>query len=506
MDRTSPPKEGPDGASPDIGEKVLLDLPSGNTWTIADAIEGTQIFGATGSGKTSGSGAMLATKFLSKEHGNCGGLVLTAKPEELDTWREYAWRTHREADLIIFDPKSGFEFNFLDYEFNRPDDATDEGKHLTHNIVSLFLATLSTGEAAVSTADPFWNDALRELLTHVIDLAAFGCGNVQLPDLAAIIRSAPQDRTEIQSPTWQKKSRCFELLRTARANAASLQKEKPDRFGDLQETVAYWLSDFPNLAEKTRSIIVSSFTGKVAGLLRSPLRRMFCAKTSNEVRPGQTHRGKIIIVNLPVKEYGEVGRFAQIIYKTVWQRATERRRLAGDWRPVFLWADESQYFVTAEDMLFQQTARSKMAATVYLTQNLPNYYAALGTRHGNAATESLLGNLQTKIFHANGDPATNEWAERLFGKHLAKRRSENQATGITALSQTSTGLQDSIEPLVWAKEFTTLRTGRERNDFKVDAFMFKGGRKWLGTESTALRCSFPQYRGPAAPTAKFLSE
>lgn len=474
-----------------------------DAWTIRNACEGTQIFGGTGSGKTSGSGRAIAISFLKN---GFGGLVLTAKKEERPLWERYCQQAGRPpSDLIVLDPKSGFQFNFLDYEFNRPDDETDEGKHLTHNIVSLFLATLSTGEAAVSNADPFWNDALRELLTHAIDLAAIGSGDVHLPDLAAIIRSAPQSRAEIQSPTWQKKSRCFELLRAAAARAPALKKENPGRFNDLEETVAYWLSDFPNLSEKTRSIVVSSFTGKAAGLLRSPLRRMFCEKATpatDRVRPTESHRGKIIVVNLPVKEYGELGRFAQVIYKTVWQRATERRWLAGDWRPVFLWADESQYFVTAEDMLFQQTARSKMAATVYLTQNLPNYHAALGTRHGNAATDSLLGNLQTKIFHANGDPATNEWAERVFARKLQVRPSFS--TGIGGHSQpasnASTNVHQAYEPTVPAIAFTKLQKGGV-SPYVVQGIVFSGGRVWKGSDfgedATAVMVSFPQQPEPA---------
>lgn len=142
--------------------------------------------------------------------------------------------------------------------------------------------------------------------------------------------------------------------------------------------------------------------------------------------------GRIILLEIPIKQYEQVGRLAQVIYKTIWQRAIERRTCS---RPVFLWADEAQYFVTREDALFQQTARAKLAATVYLTQNLPNYYAALDGAGSTAATESLLGNLQTKFFHANGDPATNEWAERVFGKVLSSRQHFGDASAAAHVSR-----------------------------------------------------------------------
>lgn len=47
------------------------------SWTINDACEGVMIMGATGSGKTSGSGAHLAHAYL---RAGLGGLVLVASP------------------------------------------------------------------------------------------------------------------------------------------------------------------------------------------------------------------------------------------------------------------------------------------------------------------------------------------------------------------------------------------------------------------------------------------
>jgi|GEM_PF-4259272 len=44
-------------------------------WTLRNAVEGVQIFGGIGSGKTSGSGRMLGLKYLSA---GLGGLVLSS--------------------------------------------------------------------------------------------------------------------------------------------------------------------------------------------------------------------------------------------------------------------------------------------------------------------------------------------------------------------------------------------------------------------------------------------
>lgn len=504
---------------------ALQNFTGRDVWTIGDAVEGVQIFGGTGSGKSSGSGRALATAFAAA---NFGGLVLTAKADDLSQWVKYLRALDFTDDqirdkLIVVEPAGpkhpasvlpkrkvgGREteepleldvchaFNFLEYEFN--------ANRQTADIVSLFLNTMPSGGAVSS--EPYWDEALRELLTHAVDLAIFGTealnekASIRLEDLVSLIRSAPQSVAEARSSSWRAtgRSRCWELLSAANERLAKTGKLPRDRQTDLAQTVQFWMHDFPTLNDKTRSIVVSSFTAKAVGLLRSPLRELLCGELSSTVdaRPEVTHAGKIVLLNLPVKLYGEVGRFAQAIWKTVWQRATERRvgELDTRWsshRPVFLWADESQYFVSKEDALFQQTARSALAATVFLSQNISNYYAAL--RGDQARVNSLLGNLQTKIFHANGDPTTNEWAEKLFAKARRVHHSAN-----VGADGGSFGTQKQFEDVVWAKRFTTLAKGGPAANHKVEAFIFQAGRPWAGgtrdednEAANAVHCSFDQ--------------
>ena len=76
----------PAGATPpaltDDGlDRPLLWFGPKDTWKIRDACEGTAVFGATGSGKTSGSGRAIAHALLKA---GCGGLVMCAKPDEVE--------------------------------------------------------------------------------------------------------------------------------------------------------------------------------------------------------------------------------------------------------------------------------------------------------------------------------------------------------------------------------------------------------------------------------------
>lgn len=218
---------------------------------------------------------------------------------------------------------------------------------------------------------------------------------------------------------------------------------------------------------------------------------------------------------MPVKEHNELGQFAQVLFKYIWQRAIERRILPGikrkeseqTIRPVFLWADESQFFANSYDALFQSTARSSRACTVYLTQNFPSYLSVFGGANSRAEVEAFVGNLQTKIFHANGDPTTNNWAADSIGRtrqtHYSGGVSEQlgKSAGAGGVSQSAGGSQ-TVDFLVHPQEFTLLRTGGEENKMQVDGIIFQGGRRWIvpdkaGTKvQNHIRYVFPQvYEG-----------
>ena len=210
-------------------------------------------------------------------------------------------------------------------------------------------------------------------------------------------------------------------------------------------------------------------------------------RNSPQLKPELSHEGAIIILDLPVKQFYEVGQFAQVLYKFIWQRAVERKsaeRQKTRAMPIFLWADESQFFVNSNDMLFQTTARSARASTVYLSQNISNYYAIMPSDTGKAQTDSLLGNLRTKIFHANEDYATNQWASDLLGKtlewrmHRSSSVSSQEGTKGRGGSQFTSSQQETLDHQVQPLRFTGLLQGGPDNNNTVEAIITKGGKKW----------------------------
>ena len=332
---------------------------------------------------------------------------------------------------------------------------------------------------------PTGQRTLKQLLRNAIDLAVIAAGDLDLPSLYKIITSAPRSIAEAEDAKWRDDSVCYQLIKVAERAAKEKQREP-----DFELSRDYWLREFPSLANETRSVIVSTFTSMADCFLRGMLRSLFCTDTN--FSPEDTFDGKIIILNLPVKEYNELGQFAQVLFKFVWQRAVERRippnidraQAEATIRPVFLYADESQFFVNSYDALFQSTARSSRACTVYLTQNLPSYFSVFSGANSRSEVEAFIGNLQTKIFHANGDPTTNNWAADSIGRTRqmqfyggtseASARVFGQAGG----SNHSAGGSQVVEYLVQPQEFTMLKTGGEECGMRVDSIIFQGGRRW----------------------------
>jgi hypothetical protein len=460
-----------------------------DTWRIKDACEGTVIFGGTGSGKTSGSGRSLARSFLAA---GFGGLVLCAKPEEPALWRTYASEAGRGRDLVMFGGGEHQGFNFMRYESLR----SGAGAGLTENLVNLFMevASIGSGDARSRGGDPFWERAMRSLIRNCVDVLTMAGEPVSLHSMFDVIRSAAPDPATVASPPWKLASSCWRHLEAAKERALGTSWEV-----DCREVSGYWLNHFPTLGEKTRGSIVAMFSTLAEGLMRGKMRELFCEATT--LCPEDVLAGKVVVVDLPVKEWSEVGRIAAVLWKYCLQKAVERRtdNADGRARPLFIWADECQHFASRYDPLFQATARSSRAASVYLTQNYPSLAAALGgAADSRIMTDALLGNMGTKIFHANSDRETNQFAAELVGRRLQLLRSSGTGSSLTlgvqpsAASSSSRGRSESMDLEIQPTEFSMLRKGGPENAHTSDALVFQNGRLWAETGRTWQKVAFRQ--------------
>ena len=314
---------------------------------IARLLRGTQIFGGTGSGKSSGSGKTIAKAFLKS---GFGGLVLCAKPDERKTWEKYARETEQEHRLEVFNVESGLQFNPILYEATRGGEGAGETLNLVELIMNIHLLGQNYMSGGGGGSEPFWESALRRCLSRSIDLLKLSERPINMVNMRKIMVSAltkddaknyektRNERRQIKKQiadekdpnkkehlevsfhklgskitNFRKNNYCLDCV----LKAASLVKEQTDREKNTYQLVRdYFFREFANLSERTRSVVEEFFYGLAEPfVLDGILKNQFSDKVSPELKPEKCYEeNKIIIVDFDVKNFLLSGIYAQGIY------------------------------------------------------------------------------------------------------------------------------------------------------------------------------------------------
>lgn len=442
-------------------------------WTIGDSFEGVQVWGDTGSGKSSTSARLFAAAM---QRAGYGGLVLTVKPEDTEQWQRNLEENGRTQDGIFFGPQVSTCFNFLDYELQHGARLGFGSKSATRILAEL----VSQAHRDAHASDTFWQKSAEVLIAKTLDLIAAAGATPSMLLANEIIQSAPLFLDQTKDSQWQAQSKCWQLLTQGKQRASGTH--------DFEQAYMYWTREFPLLPEKTRQSIVATFTASVAQHFCSePMHAMFGGSTN--ASPDDISDGKIVVVNLPVLDYGEAGRFASIVWKYCTQLALQRRATR-DRRPVFIFSDESHYFVTDHDQLFQTTARSARCAVVYLTQNRSNYLAESPGDAGRNRVASMCACLKTQILHQCSHEETRRAFAESIGKHRFTRPTETRSYGKGKPTHSVTD-QTVDDFWVLPDTATRLKSGGAAYNYQVEAFMTKAGKSFAGGKP-AMRVRFNQ--------------
>lgn len=477
---------------------LLINLAREDAYTARMATENILVTGSSGAGKTTGSGRMLAHALLGTAR--AGMLICAAKADEVALWEKYADVTGRSADLRVIRPGGPWRFNPVSYELDRKGAVAS-----AESVVGLLEAILECadrqGNAGGSRdSEPYWRLATKQLIRNFVDLVILATGTVTIESLYRAVISAPQSLDDVRSEQWRESSYCFQLL-----TEADKRTKGTARTHDFALVADYVLCELASLAQRTRSIIVSNFTSQIDPMQRGVLREIFGTDTT--VTPDDCENGAIIVCGLSTQTFRETGLIANTALKYCWQRSMEARQVTPDSRLACLWCDEFQVLVRPQhDAQFLATCRSSRVGCVLLTQGVPGVYAALGGGEmGKAQADSIFGNCSTKIFHANSDPQTNDWASSVIGRSrqfMASGNSSysaedeaNAAIGMGWLPRSgssSAGFSEVFEYEVQPREFTRLRTGGPANRGLVDAIVFQNGKVFKGSGRNWLPVTFKQ--------------
>jgi hypothetical protein len=377
-----------------------------DVWRIRDACEGVAIFGAVGSGKTSGSGFALASAFL---QAGFGGLVLTVKPDEAARWERLCRETGRECDFIHVTPTSGHKLNFLQYELERP----GERLAVTDDLIALFrtLIGVMSRSKRSDSGDDFWTNTTNQLIRKLTDIFLLAGEPLTLDRMVNFINQAPKSLKQ----EWQYSDMFAEVIH--RAEAYAQEHGSPQDRRVFRECLEYWTDAYPAVADVTRSGFITGFSAMADVLSGRGIHEM--TGTDTNLTPEMILSGKVVVLDIPLKGNVQGGMMVQSMWKLLFQQAVERRDDKGkDFaRPAFLWEDEGHMFFSQHDVDFQPTARDCRAPHVILSQNLQNFYQQ---GHNQHAVEAVFAAMNTLLFHTNGDMTTNKWASEKIGdiRHL----------------------------------------------------------------------------------------
>lgn len=478
----------------------LLRFGKRDVFTIGDAAQGVQIYGGTRSGKTSGSGRALALSYL---NAGFGGLVCCSKVEEADLWRSLARETGREAHLFFIDESAELRFNFMDYAL-----ATIARRGFERNLATILL-TISTfaGEGPKGTGNEFFHEAaINMMLAAFLPVKEFE-GTLRMKDVDRFINTAPVSPKQLDDPAWQRSSYFYKVM-TNLAEAAkhgdARAREVCDDYGD------YWFIEMANLARDTRTSIVATVGNTLKPFLTGAFRELFCTRT--DILPEHCREGAIIVLDIPTRARGKQAAVVQQLFKLFWQYAMENTGKGEDTRPCFCFCDEAQFVMNPMDAEHLSVAASVKACSVYITQDVPSYYANVGGDDPRHVTDSLLAKFQTRIFHANTDTETNQQAAEFCGRITKYQQSRSQGSGAntggsgtvhddannsgmsmganTTLSETVTTYQDYVFPPDYFAH--GLRTGGPENRLLVDGILVRNGANFAGTGKHYLKATFSQ--------------
>ena len=460
----------------DALDAVLLHWTDADPFTVRDLLNGgVAIFGRTGSGKTSSSGKALGRGVVGL--GNSGGLILAAKPEDRAMWEGIFTAAGRGNDLLVFSPEHPLRFNFLDYEMR----AGGHTRNLT-KVITVIGETLRSADTTAGENADFWQREQERMIFNAVEVVKLATGKVSAPELQKFISTAAMSQGVIGTAEWQAgfHNQCLKAAFERRKTATEQH--------DFDLAKEYWLGEFPSMADKTRSSILTGVMG-ILHTFNTGVVRDLVSGTTN-VTPDDLFAGKWVLVDMAPAEWGDIGNFVAAGWKYLTQKAVLRRH-ANEADPItVIWCDEAQQFLNSHDAHYVAQCRSHRGCMVCLTQSLHSYYAALKGEAGRHQADALLTNFHHKLFHALGDVQTAEWASGLVGKSLqtfiggSMAPSDNLLDELYGASKYTGSFSQHYEKILQDNVFLGgMRTGGKDNGLLCDCIVIRSGEPFSNRQN-----------------------
>jgi hypothetical protein len=461
-------------------ERPLCHWTKRDPFTLRELLQSVAIFGKTGSGKSSGSGMMLARAITRLPRS--GGLILVSKPEDRAFWVQRFREAGRLADLVIFGPREPARCNFIEFEMQQGGD--------TRALVDFLMVT---GEALTKGThegknQAFWEQAKKRLLYNAIEPIRQAWGKITIPDIHEFITTAAYDVGTIKDnnrfAAW-KRGYHFKTM-----DAASQKQKTSIEAHDFNMIGTYWAKRFIGMDPEQRSSIIEDVTNVLhtynAGIAREMV------STTSTITPAAMAQGKWVLVDFPLDVYSESGKIIMHGWKYITQKSILRRHTNQNDAVIVIHADEAQEMVSSFDASFLAKCRSHLGCMIYLTQSIHSYLGGM-KEGGEHAAKAFLTNFGTQVFHTLGDAQSAEYASSLLGKRretfISTQPRQEASAGEMLFGHVPAGgsLSEQYQPVLQPAVFLSgLRSGG-RNKV-VDGIVvrpgdgFANGQNWLRVE------------------------
>jgi TraM recognition site of TraD and TraG len=455
------------------------------------ASRGAICFGGVGVGKTTTYGDLSLRSFVRAGMGGYLGLV---KNDELARVTRLLEEEHAQDSLVVFSPSNPWRLNYLEYIRKRPGLLGSR----TEIMANLVTTMGEIGERSESSGggknDKFFQQTNKRTLRNALEICAAGNETLSIKLLDDVIISAPRTHEEVHDPKWQEQAACYRCIVEGDSKSKTAGEQN-----DFDRAARFFLSEFCDFPADTRGSVLATWGAMADPLLRGDMLELFGGATN--VVPDIAFNGVILCADFPTEIYGPGGAMVQGALKYLFKLAAAYRDVSVNPRYAFCYIDEAHALVTesggvdgaSRDSIFLgTTARKANICTVFLSQNISNFYAALGGESAGHNVKALLGNATWKLFFGNGHVETNKFASSLFAKSLQTRTNYSANRGAER-DTTSGGGSDMVESKILESEFTELKGAGPGSEF-AEAIIFGGGTIFKATGDTYLRTRFRQHR------------
>jgi hypothetical protein len=445
--------------------------------SLSQAYSNAIIFGQTGSAKTTGVAADIALGLLRHpSRPRPAALILCQKPDEAARWSRYAQLSNRSADVIHAYPGGRHCIDILDYETSAFGGGIESAKSLLGTLMEV-----ANRNRQRNSADSYWPESSERKMGYamtILRMAGLACG---LREVLQFCQSLPSRPEQLKDANWLRSSFAINCL-------ISASESHPNH--PALELAAEWvLKEWPELSEKTRSIIQSVTLITLDKLLSTQFADLLNGDTT--FRPEDVMRdGRIVILDIPGSVYGPSAQLASVAIKLLFQRAAMRRDLTKACRPLILWCDEAANFCVPEfDAMFLSQSRQFKCICVNIVQNIPLIVTALGGMEAaRNQAHAWISNHALVIGAANSDQETNKFLSGLAGEERQTMFGGSSGGGQAydlfddfmgrASGNVMASWSEQYRPSLPPQRFLSLAKGGSESDFSMEAYVFQSGRRF----------------------------